>query len=392
MSQNERIYFDYNASAPMLDCARAAVHDALTWVGNASSVHFEGRNTRKHLENARKQVADLVEATTANVIFTSGATEAANHALSPVVRAGGQELSISKLYVGATEHPCVLNGGRFSKESLQHLDVDGNGLVDIAALRLSLEQHDYTAGMPMVAVQLANNETGVIQPVAEIASLVHSHDGFLVVDAVQALGKLPISMIETGADFLFLSSHKIGGPQGAGALVLANGALSPKPLFSGGGQESYHRGGTENVAAIVGFGAACEWHAENLTENIKKYSLRDSIEKGLSTISLEAGNGIPQPVFFGKSVLRLNNTSCFAVDGIRAETALVGLDLDGISISSGSACSSGKVKQSHVLEAMGASTTEMTGALRISVGWNSTKKEADRFLDAWKTIIGRMAA
>ena len=392
MSENERIYFDYNASAPMLDCARAAVHDALTWVGNASSVHFEGRNTRKHLENARKQVADLVEATTANVIFTSGATEAANHALSPVVRAGGQELSISKLYVGATEHPCVLNGGRFSKESLQHLDVDGNGLVDIAALRLSLEQHDYTAGMPMVAVQLANNETGVIQPVAEIASLVHSHDGFLVVDAVQALGKLPISMIETGADFLFLSSHKIGGPQGAGALVLANGALSPKPLFSGGGQESYHRGGTENVAAIVGFGAACEWHAENLTENIKKYSLRDSIEKGLSTISLEAGNGIPQPVFFGKSVLRLNNTSCFAVDGIRAETALVGLDLDGISISSGSACSSGKVKQSHVLEAMGASTTEMTGALRISVGWNSTKKEADRFLDAWKTIIGRMAA
>jgi len=392
MSQNERIYFDYNASAPLLDCARAAVHDALTWVGNASSVHFEGRNTRKHLENARKQVADLVEATTANVIFTSGATEAANHALSPVVRAGGQELSISKLYVGATEHPCVLNGGRFSKESVQHLDVDGNGLVDIAALRLCLEQHDYTAGMPMVAVQLANNETGVIQPVAEIASLVHAHDGFLVVDAVQALGKLPISMIETGADFLFLSSHKIGGPQGAGALVLANGALSPKPLFSGGGQESYHRGGTENIAAIVGFGAACEWHAENLTENIKKYSLRDSIEKGLSTISLEAGNGIPQPVFFGKSVLRLDNTSCFAVDGIKAETALVGLDLDGISISSGSACSSGKVKQSHVLEAMGASTTEMAGALRISVGWNSTKKEADRFLDAWKTIIGRMAA
>ena len=392
MSENERIYFDYNASAPMLDCARAAVHDALTWVGNASSVHFEGRNTRKHLENARKQVADLVEATTANVIFTSGATEAANHALSPIVRAGGQELSISKLYVGATEHPCVLNGGRFSKESVQHLDVDGNGLVDIAALRVNLEQHDYAAGMPMVAVQLANNETGVIQPVAEIASLVHSHDGFLVVDAVQALGKLPISMIETGADFLFLSSHKIGGPQGAGALVLANGALSPKPLFSGGGQESYHRGGTENIAAIVGFGAACEWHAENLTENIKKYSLRDSIEKGLSTISLEAGNGIPQPVFFGKSVLRLNNTSCFAVDGVKAETALVGLDLDGISISSGSACSSGKVKQSHVLEAMGASTTEMTGALRISVGWNSTKKEADRFLDAWKTIIGRMAA
>ena len=268
MSQNERIYFDYNASAPMLDCARAAVHDALTWVGNASSVHFEGRNTRKHLENARKQVADLVEATTANVIFTSGATEAANHALSPVVRAGGQELSISKLYVGATEHPCVLNGGRFSKESLQHLNVDGNGLVDIAALRLSLEQHDYAAGMPMVAVQLANNETGVIQPVAEIASLVHSHDGFLVVDAVQALGKLPISMIETGADFLFLSSHKIGGPQGAGALVLANGALSPKPLFSGGGQESYHRGGTENIAAIVGFGAACVLTTGNGGESV----------------------------------------------------------------------------------------------------------------------------
>lgn len=392
MSQSNRIYFDYNASAPLLDCARDAMIASMTSVGNASSVHFEGRDAKKRLEIARRQVAHLVNATPANVIFTSGATEAANHALSQLVRGGGQELSASKLYVGATEHPCVLNGGRFPKDAIQLLEVDANGLIDISRLRLHLEQHDYAIGMPLVAIQLANNETGVVQPVAEISELVHSHDGFLVVDAVQALGKLPISMSETGADFLFVSSHKIGGPQGAGALVLANGALSPKPLFFGGGQESYHRGGTENIAAIAGFGAACEWHAQNLSENIKKYNLRDSIEQRLSTISLEAGNGIPQPVFFGKSVLRLNNTSCFAVNGIKAETALVGLDLDGISVSSGSACSSGKVKQSHVLEAMGASADEMAGALRVSVGWNSTREEADRFLDAWKVIIGRMAA
>jgi len=392
MSQAERTYFDYNAGAPLLDCARDSMIESLSDAGNASSVHFHGRNARKQLETARRQLAALIDANPANVIFTSGATEAANHVLSPVIRAGGQELPISKLLIGATEHPCVLGGGRFAKEMIKSLPVDENGIVDLAMLDAELSAHDYSAGQVLVAVQLANSETGVIQPVNAIAEIVHKHDCFLTVDAVQALGKCQFSIADIGADFLILSSHKIGGPQGVGALVLADGSLSPKPLLSGGGQESYHRGGTENVAAISGFGAACEWHAENMTKNIEKYTLRDSIEAGLRTISLEAGNEIAQPVFFGKSTTRLGNTSCFAVEGVKAETALVALDLDGISVSSGSACSSGKVKQSHVLEAMGANAAEMAGALRVSIGWNSTQDEAERFLNAWKTIIGRMAA
>ncbi len=392
MAKSPRIYFDYNASAPLLDGARAAMVDVLEFGGNASSVHFEGRNKRKVIESARAAVANLVSANPVNVIFTSGATEAANHVLSPLVRAGGQEMKISRLYVSATEHPCILQGGRFSADQIVRLDVNESGLVSPAHLEEVLQFHDHTKGFPLVAIQHANNETGVVQPVKELADIVHESGGFLVVDAVQSLGKMSFLLSEIGADFLILSSHKIGGPQGAGALVLASGSLSATPLLRGGGQESFHRGGTENVAAIAGFGAACDWHYENLTKNIKKYALRDSIEAGLSTISLEGGNSIAPPVFFGKSEMRLANTSCFSVPGIRAETALVALDLEGISVSSGSACSSGKVNSSHVLEAMGASPEEMAGALRVSIGWDSTEEEADTFLNAWKTIIGRMAA
>ena len=391
MTNQPRVYFDYNASAPLLDCARASMIEMLERTGNASSVHFEGREARKAVELSRNNLANLIGANPANVIFTSGATEAANHVLSPVMRAGGQQLSISRLYISATEHPCILQGGRMQPEQTVVLKVLEGGTVDLEALRQELQNHELDEGLPLVCVQHANNETGIVQPVSEIAELVHAHDGLLVVDAVQSLGKMPFTMAETGADFLILSSHKIGGPQGAGALVLANGNLSPKPLISGGGQENYHRGGTENVAAIAGFGAACAWHSDNLTKNIKNFSLRDSIESGISTISLERNNGIHQPVFFGKSEMRLGNTSCFSVPGVKAETALVALDLEGISVSSGSACSSGKVKQSHVLEAMGVKPEEMEGALRISLGWASTEEEANRFLDVWKTIIGRMA-
>ena len=297
---------------------------------------FEGRNKRKTLETARASVANAIGANPANVIFTSGATEAINHVLSPRMRAGGAEISVSRLYVGSSEHMCVLQGGRFSSEQIGHINISNAGLIDLDHLKSLLENHDYGAGVPLVAVQFANNETGVIQPLAEIAQTVHANDGLLMVDAVQALGKVPVVITDTGADFLVISSHKIGGPQGGGALVLASGSLSPVPLISGGGQESYHRGGTENVAAIAGFGAACDWQINNLTENIKKYAILDSIEAGLGTISLEAGNGIAPPVFFGKAENRIANTSCFSVPGITAETALVGLDLEGISVSSGS--------------------------------------------------------
>ncbi len=392
MENQPRIYFDYNASAPLLSCARDAMVDALENDGNASSVHFEGREARKRVEQARRQLADLIGASPANVIFTSGATEAAMHALSPIMRGGGQEITASRLYVGETEHPCILAGGRFSSKQVSKIGVLESGVLDLDELTAVLGAHDFAKGLPLVSVQFANNETGIVQPVAAIAKIVHAHEGLLVVDAVQVLGKLPLSMADTGADFLILSSHKIGGPKGAGALVLANGRLSPMPFLTGGGQENFHRGGTENVSAIAGFGAACEWHSHNLTENIKKYSLRDLIENAISSILLGAGNGIAQPVFFGKSAERLGNTSCFTVPGVKAETALVALDLAGVSVSSGSACSSGKVKQSHVLAAMGANPQEIAGALRVSIGWDTTEEDASRFVDAWKTIIGRLAA
>jgi len=392
MVQQARHYLDYNASAPLLDCARESLIEVMNDTGNASSVHFEGRNARKTIEKARSSFASLINFKATNVIFTSGATEAANHVLSPVIRAGGHELKVSKLYMGATEHPCVLQGGRFSKDQIEILPTDKNGVLDIDALDAALANHDAEAGHPMVAVQIANNETGVIQPIKKFAEVIHKHEGFLVADAVQALGKLPISIEETDADFLIFSSHKIGGPQGVGAIVLRDASVSPMPLIEGGGQENYHRGGTENVAAIAGFGAACEWHQKNLTKNIKIFSLRDSIEEQLDTISREVGNHVARPVFFGKGEERLGNTSCFAVAGVKSETALMALDLDGISVSSGSACSSGKVKRSHVLEAMGASQEEMEGAVRLSLGWEEDKMGTERFLAAWRTIVSRVAA
>lgn len=392
MVHHTRHYLDYNASAPLLECARESMIEALSATGNPSSVHFEGRNARKLLEKARVSFASLVDFKASNVIFTSGATEAANHLLSPVVRAGGNELKVSKLYIGATEHPCVLQGGRFAKDSIEIIPIDKNGILDIEHLEKALESHDPEQGHAMVAVQYANNETGVIQPVKKIAEVIHKHEGFLVVDAVQALGKMPLSVEETDADFLIFSSHKIGGPQGVGVIVLRDASLSPMPLLEGGGQESYHRGGTENVAAIAGFGAACEWHESNLTKNIKIFALRDSIEEQIDTISKDIGNHVARPVFFGKGGTRLGNTSCFAVAGVKAETALMALDLDGISVSSGSACSSGKVKKSHVLEAMGASQEEMEGAVRLSLGWEEDKLGAEKFLAAWKIIVSRVAA
>ncbi|MEO0329267.1 MAG: cysteine desulfurase family protein [Pseudomonadota bacterium] len=392
MTLKTRSYLDYNASAPLLECARDAIVDAYDRFGNASSVHFEGRAAKKTVEDARSTIADFLDANPANMIFTSGATEAANHILSPKLRISGKQIRLDKLYVGATEHPCITQGGRFLADNIKTLAVNELGLIDLNALEQRLQANHNADNPALVAVQLANSETGVIQPISRISDIVHAYDCFLLVDAVQGIGKIPFNIKELQADFVIVSGHKIGGPQGIGALILANGNVSPEPLFKGGGQENYHRGGTENVAAITGFAAACNWHKEYLTENIQNFSLRDSIEEGISTISLETGNGVPQPVFFGKSASRLGNTSCFAVSGIKSETALMSLDLDGVSVSSGSACSSGKVKQSHVLEAMGATPEEMAGALRVSIGWETDLEDSRRFLTAWKTIVSRMAA
>lgn len=390
-NRTKRTYLDYNASVPLLDEARAVMIDVLGSVGNASSVHFEGRDFRKIIENARRQLGELVGANANQIIFTSGATEAAMHALSPVLRAGGHDIGISTLYVSAIEHPCVLSGGRFSAENVRILPVTEGGMLDLGALREAMRVHDHTNGAAMVAVMLANNETGLVQPIEEISQIIREYGAYLVVDAVQAAGKLPVSVSELGAHFVILSSHKIGGPQGAGALVLGDASLSPLPLLRGGGHENFQRAGTENVAGIAGFGAACEWQIANANEMGFITDLRDKIENGVKAIALEAGNSIAQPVVFGEGEHRLGNTACFAQAGVKAEIALISLDLDGISVSSGSACSSGKVKRSHVLGAMGVDNDLSACALRISLGWDSSENDTDNFLNAWKKLVQRAA-
>lgn len=388
----KRTYLDYNASAPMLECARNALLSAIEVQGNPSSVHSEGRAARALIESARSSLAGALGGKGSQIIFTSGASEAAAHALSPIVRSGGRDISLSHLYVSAVEHPCVLNGGRFPSNQISTLPVDASGCLDIDALDHALRSHDHSAGSPMVAVMMANNETGCLQPVEKIADCVHAHDGFLVVDAVQAFGRVPLDVSSLGAHFVILSSHKIGGPKGAGALVLGDASISPAPLVTGGGQENFQRGGTENTPAIAGFGAAASQIGKMIEGSRAISCLRDSIEAGLSTICEQAGNKAGEPVFFAQEADRLPNTSCFAVPGIRAETALISLDLEGIAVSSGSACSSGKVRKSHVLEAMGVTDELADCALRISTGSATTNEDAERFLGAFKNIVSRMAA
>lgn len=390
MAQN-RIYLDYNASAPLLPSAREAMIAALDATGNPSSVHFEGRASLKIIEKARSQLGKAVGAKGNQIVFTSGASEAANQALSPIVRTAGREVPVSKLYVSAIEHPCVLAGGRFAKEQISFLKVTEAGIIDVAELENTLLAHDQTSGAPMVAVMLANNETGIIQPISAIADLVHAHNGFLVVDAVQALSKIAFDASTLAAHFVIVSSHKIGGPKGAGALIFGDASISPQPMILGGGQENFQRGGTENIAAIAGFGAAAAEISSQTTKIDQMTRLRDSIEAGVGTICAEAGNKAGEPVFFCRGENRLPNTSCFAVPGVKAETALISLDLAGVAVSSGSACSSGKVKKSHVLAAMGVEDDLAACALRVSTGALTTNEDAEKFLGAFKAIVSRIA-
>ncbi len=377
----ERAYLDWNATAPLRADARRASCDALDLVGNPSSVHREGRAARASLEKARAAVADLVGAEPAQVVFTSGATEAASHVLTPDFRMGKAPLAVSRLYAGATEHSCVLEAGRFAAGDLATVPVDGDGLLDMARLAALLAAHDDSAGLPMVAVQLVNNETGVIQPVAAIAEIVRAHKGILVVDAVQAAGRIPVSIGELGADFLFLSSHKIGGPKGAGALVSAGEIMMPAPILRGGGQEKGHRAGTENLPAIVGFGAAaCAAAGEVASFGRDVGAMRDRLEAEMTAIAGDV-------TIHGRNAPRIANTTFFSLPGLKAETGLIAFDLEGVALSAGSACSSGKVSQSHVLAAMGRDARH--GALRVSLGKTTAANELDRFVAAFARISGR---
>jgi cysteine desulfurase len=369
-----RVYLDWNATTPLRPEARAAMVAAFDLIGNPSSVHAEGRQARRLVEEARVTLAAAVGALPRNVVFTSAGTEANALALSPGLR-GPSGGPVERLLVSAVEHASVLAGGRFPADKVGHINVTRAGVVDLDHLRALLKD-----GPPaLVSIMAANNETGALQPVAEAARIVHEAGGLLHVDAIQALGKIPFNINAVGADLATFSAHKIGGPKGIGALVEAEGLAGLEPVLRGGGQELNRRAGTENVAGIAGFGAAVKTALQAFPEDAKRMaSLRDRLENGIRAI---AGATI-----FSDDTERLPNTILFTAHGLKAETAVIGFDLEGIAVSSGSACSSGKVQPSHVLSAMGLDPAVAQGAVRLSLGWSTEPDDINRALEAWRKL------
>jgi cysteine desulfurase len=376
-----RVYLDWNASAPLRPVAREAMRAALELCGNPSSVHGEGRAARRLIEQAREDVATLVGADPRNVIFTSGGTEANALALSPAIEVGADKAPRDRLLVSAIEHPSVLAGGRFGADAIEKLPVTTDGIADLGALEQRWGVLAGQSSRPLVSIMAANNETGIVQPVAAAAEIVHRYGGLLHVDAVQAAGRMALNIHDLGADLLTLSAHKLGGATGAGALVKRDESLHiADPLIRGGGQERGARAGTENVAAIAAFGAAAaECRASLAAETSQMAKLRDRLESSLRAAT-------PDAVIFGSQAERLPNTTLVAMPGAKAETLVIGFDLDGVAVSSGSACSSGKVAPSHVLAAMGVPAELARGAIRISLGPATTEAEIDRFLNVWQRL------
>jgi cysteine desulfurase len=375
---SDRVYLDWNATTPLRPEAKAAMAAALEISGNPSSVHAEGRQARRLVEEARASVAAAVGAPARNVVFTSGGTEANALAQTPGLRRDSGP-AVERLLVSAVEHASVLAGGRFSIEAIRTVGVTRAGVLDLDQLRTALEG----GGPALVSVMLANNETGALQPVAEASEIVHAAGGVLHVDAIQALGKIPVDIQTLQADLLTVSAHKIGGPKGVGAVIRAEGLSGLEPLLRGGGQEMGRRAGTENVAGIAGFGAAVRASIaalDNDTARLEDFQRR--LERGL-----KQKEGI---IIFSEGVERLPNTTLFTISGLRAETAVIGFDLAGIAVSSGSACSSGKVQPSHVLEAMGFGPDIAQGAVRLSLGWSTSSADIDRCLEAWRKLSGTL--
>lgn len=353
-----RSYLDHNATSTLRPEAKAAMLGAMELTGNASSVHGEGRAARQLLDEARGQVARAVGVIAPMVVFTSGGSEANNMVL--------KGLPVERIIVSAIEHPSVLAAARASGKPVETIPVDGSGVIDLSRLEAMLK-----GPRALVSVMAANNETGVVQPLADVVRLARGH--LVHSDAVQVLGKLPLNFALPPLDFLTLSAHKNGGPVGIGAVVICDGVVVD-PLIHGGGQELRRRAGTENLVTIAGFGAVA-----SLKQDVRH--LRDRLEAELEGAQI-----------FGSNVERLPNTTCFAVPGMMAETLLIALDLEGVAVSSGSACSSGKVAKSHVLAAMGVAPEISQAAIRVSLGWDTSEQDIEHFTAAWRKIRDRHKA
>ena len=364
-----RTYLDYNASAPLRAEARAAMVASMDTTGNPSSVHAEGRAVRAIVERAREEVAQLVNAKPSEVVFTSGATEANNW----VMAAGWDEICVS-----AIEHDSVLEPARASGARLASLPVSKSGVVDVEAATATLARARERSARVLASLMMANNETGVVQPVAEVAAAVRRLGAVMHVDAVQAPGRLDIDFAEIGADAMVLSAHKLGGPRGVGALIIRDG-VALMPFIKGGGQERRRRGGTENVAGIAGFGAAAAALKREARAVARISRLRDMLEDSVVRMT-------PAAVIVGREAPRVANTACIALPGKPAETLVIKLDLDGIAVSAGAACFSGKVKASHVLEAMGLGPEIAGSAIRVSLGPETSEGDVAAFLEAWEKI------
>ncbi len=369
MSKESHIYLDHNATAPIKPAAREAMIRVLDQVGNASSVHGFGREVRREVERARDQVAALVKTEPINVTFTSGATEANN-----IVLFGTQA---QRILISAIEHSALIDAAA-DMPQVEIIPVTGDGVVDLDWLKNALKDDERTT---LISVMLVNNETGIIQPIKEIVALAKNHGHTHVhTDAVQAAGRLEIDIDDLGVDYLSLSAHKCGGPMGVGALIYAHDKdLMLSKLTKGGGQERGRRAGTENAPAIAGFGVAAELAAADLIEFQAMSQWRETAEQKMLS-------AVPEAILFGQAVNRVANTIQISLPGIRAETQLMALDLAGFAVSSGSACSSGSIKPSHVLTAMGATEEQAKGALRISFGWQTTQDQLNQFVEAWITM------
>ncbi len=365
---NKTIYLDYNATAPIRSEVIDLVCNVMSEGGNPSSVHAKGRVARGRVEDARRQVASLISCKPQEIVFTSGGTESNNLAL--------RTFNDRPLFICEAEHDSVL--ATVLGRDVSYIPVDDQGLVNLPLLKEKLSAANTP---PLVSIMLANNETGTVQSVSDIAGLVHDFGGIIHTDAIQACGKIPLNFRDLGVDMMSLSAHKIGGPQGQGALVVREG-FAIQSIQKGGGQEQGRRGGTENVAGNAGFGLAAKLAADTLHQYERVAQLRDKLEAAIQLIS-------PDCRIYGQNATRLPNTSCLSMPGVGAELQVMNFDLAGIAVSAGSACSSGKVKASHVLLAMGASEEEASEAIRVSLGWQTTQSDIDKFVEVWEKLYKR---